>query len=133
MVKRVFVVLVAAYCCYSCLVYAYSASPVNPPAAAATAGFEIWQEKNCQACHQLYGLGGYMGPDLTNIMSDKNKGRLYTGAFVKAGSARMPNFNLSDAEVNNVLAFLAWVDKSGESRVPADKVNSFGNYNLENH
>jgi nitric oxide reductase subunit C len=133
MVKRIFVVLVAAYCCYSCLVYAYSARNVNPPDAAAVAGFDTWQQKNCHACHQLYGLGGYMGPDLTNIMSDKSKGALYTAAFIKAGSARMPNFNFTDTEVNNLVAFLTWVDKSGQSRVPAEKVNSLGNYNLENH
>ncbi len=29
----------------------------------------LFQEYNCISCHQLYGLGGYMGPDLTNVIS----------------------------------------------------------------
>ena len=32
-------------------------------------GENIWLQKNCNSCHQLYGLGGYLGPDLTNIFS----------------------------------------------------------------
>ncbi len=40
--------------------------PVGAPAAA---GKLLYQKYNCQACHQIYGLGGYMGPDLTNVYS----------------------------------------------------------------
>lgn len=92
----------------------------------------MWQSKNCQACHQLYGLGGYMGPDLTNIISDSIKGPAYASAFIQSGTAKMPKFNLSAAEVNELLAFLTWVDQSGQSRVPADKVTPLGNYKLDN-
>ena len=37
-------------------------------------GENIWLKNNCNSCHQLYGLGGYLGPDLTNIYSTKGKG-----------------------------------------------------------
>ncbi len=133
MPKRIFIVLLVAYCSYSCLVYAFSAKDNDRPSAAASSGFEHWQANNCQACHQLYGLGGYMGPDLTNIISDSTKGAIYAAAFIKAGSAKMPNFNLPDTAVNELVAFLVWVDKSGRSMVPADSVNSFGNYKLDQH
>jgi nitric oxide reductase subunit C len=94
------------------------------------AGMQTWQEKNCQSCHQLYGLGGYMGPDLTNTASEKGKGPDYMRAFIKSGTSRMPNFHLSDTEVLNVIAFLKWVDRSGRSKVEAADVHWTGSYNL---
>ena len=33
------------------------------------AGRRVWLANNCQACHQLYGFGGFLGPDLTNAAS----------------------------------------------------------------
>lgn len=74
-------------------------------------GQQLYQDNNCVACHQFYGLGGYMGPDLTNVIS--NRGEPYARAFITAGSARMPNFGLSTAEIDALLAFLAFVDQTG--------------------
>ncbi len=36
-------------------------------------GEDIWLKNNCNSCHQLYGLGGYLGPDLTNVYSVNGK------------------------------------------------------------
>lgn len=91
-----------------------------------------WQDKNCQSCHQLYGLGGYMGPDLTNTFSANGKGAQYMQSFIKHGTGKMPNFNLTDAEVSNIIAFLAWVDRSGRSKVPASAVHWSGTYHIPN-
>jgi hypothetical protein len=49
-----------------------------------------------------------------------------------AGSEKMPNFQLTESEISNLLAFLTWVDKSGKSVIPANKVTWLGNYNLDN-
>jgi nitric oxide reductase subunit C len=73
-----------------------------------------------------------MGPDLTNIISDSAKGVSYAKAFIQNGTAKMPDFKLTNSEVDNIVRFLAWVDKSGHSRIAADKVNWNGNYNLQN-
>src|SRR6185369_4489230 len=54
----------------------------------------LWQEYNCGACHQVYGLGGYLGPDLTNSYS--RRGSDYIKAFLKGGNQVMPNFHLDD-------------------------------------
>jgi len=132
MVKRIFMLLILAYFCYSFLVYTKSAKETEQPTDQAIAGLSIWQSSNCQACHQLYGLGGYMGPDLTNIISDSTKGALFAKALMIAGSPRMPNFNLSETDITNLLAFLSWVDKSGKTVVPAEKVTWYGNYNIDN-
>jgi nitric oxide reductase subunit C len=132
MIKTVFIILIVSYCTYSALIYSYSSKTSETPSLSVTKGLNLWQSKNCQACHQLYGLGGYMGPDLTNIISDSNKGSSYASAFIQSGTARMPKFNLSATEVNELLAFLTWVDQSGQSMVPADKVTPLGNYKLDN-
>ncbi|MCC7301331.1 MAG: cytochrome c [Bacteroidia bacterium] len=80
-----------------------------------------FQERNCIACHQLYGLGGYMGPDLTNVISAAGKGPAYAESFLRNGSSRMPDFDFSEEEIRQLLAFLAYVDKTGISP-PTDAV-----------
>ena len=82
-----------------------------PMSDAARLGQKIYQDKNCMACHQFYGLGGYMGPDLTNVIS--NRGEAYAGAFIASGPARMPDFKLSQDEVAALVAFLGFVDQTG--------------------
>jgi len=101
------------------------------PSREAKKGWSLWQAKNCQTCHQLYGLGGYLGPDLTNVVADSNKNKLYLQTFIKYGTGSMPNFHLNDSEINNLIAFLYWVNESGKSKVPKEVVTWTGNYNLE--
>jgi len=101
------------------------------PSSQALAGWHTWQAKNCQSCHQIYGLGGYLGPDLTNITADSNKNELYLQTFIKYGSGTMPNFFLNDTEVKNIIAFLYWINKSGKSKVSKENVTWAGNYNFE--
>ncbi|HPH23772.1 MAG TPA: cytochrome c [Chitinophagaceae bacterium] len=79
----------------------------------ADAGKLIWQKYNCNACHQVYGLGGYLGPDLTNVYS--TRGSKYIQAFLKTGTGAMPQFNLTETETSMLLAFLKTTDASGKS------------------
>jgi len=76
-------------------------------------GEDLWQKNNCAACHQLYGLGGYLGPDLTNIISDTLKGDKYVAAFLNSGTKSMPKFHFSEREKEEIVAFLTHVDKTG--------------------
>jgi nitric oxide reductase subunit C len=73
-------------------------------------GKKLFQQYNCIACHQLYGLGGYLGPELTTAYSDKTRGELYMKAFLKAGGQRMPNFHFKDDEVDAIISYLKYVD-----------------------
>lgn len=73
----------------------------------------LWQKHNCIACHQLYGLGGFMGPDLTNVISDPAKGENYVSAILGHGMNRMPNYNFSRKEINALVEFLKHTDESG--------------------
>ncbi len=87
-------------------------------------GKNIWQEKNCASCHQLYGLGGHLGPDLTNVASKRHKE--YIKSFLKTGTKVMPNFNLSDSEINALLAFFEYIDKTGSSDPKSFELNVDG-------
>lgn len=79
----------------------------------ASEGRLVWQKYNCQSCHQLYGLGGYLGPDLTNIYSAPGKGEVVIKALVKSGTTQMPSFSLTAKEESSLLQFLKSTDASG--------------------
>lgn len=109
----VLMLLLSSFLCYS--FYLYSDLPVkriNQDREAA-AGKLSWQKYNCNACHQVYGLGGYLGPDLTNVFSAR--GPVYIEAFLKNGTSIMPDFHLNQVEIKNLLGFLRQLDASGRS------------------
>jgi len=73
----------------------------------------VWQKYNCQSCHQLYGLGGYLGPDLTNVYSHPLKGESLIRALLKTGIAQMPAFDMSEKEIHDLIEFMKSTDASG--------------------
>ncbi len=105
--------LVVTFLFYS--FYLYSSLPVKDYTINEESGKGklVWQQYNCNACHQVYGLGGYLGPDLTNVYSFR--GKEYIKAFLNIGTATMPNFHLNNQEINALLAFLNSIDASGKS------------------
>lgn len=76
-------------------------------------GQQLWQDNNCWSCHQTYGLGGYLGPDLTNVYSAKNKGPMYIKAFLNSGVKSMPKFNFSETEKEALVTYLKSIDSTG--------------------
>jgi len=107
--------LVFIFALYNLNIYfdSVSASVVSPLSITALEGQLLWQKNNCTACHQLYGLGGYLGPDLTNIVSNPLKGAEYTKALLNSGIKSMPKFNFTEQEKNNLIEFFKAVDKTG--------------------
>lgn len=81
----------------------------------ASAGKEVWQKYNCHTCHQLYGLGGYLGPDLTNVVSKTGRSEAYLKGIIKSGVKQMPAFSLTDKEILDLLVFLKAMDETGSS------------------
>ncbi|HEU0111089.1 MAG TPA: cytochrome c [Flavisolibacter sp.] len=73
-------------------------------------GKSLYQAKNCQACHQLYGLGGYLGPDLTTAFSDKHRGPGLIRALLRSGGNLMPDFKFSNQQIDELIAYLKYVD-----------------------
>ena len=118
--------LCLAFIPYSAYVYTRGteASHVGPITAEARHGQQLFQAHNCVACHQFYGLGGYMGPDLTNVIS--NRGPDYARAFLMSGTQRMPNFNLNETELDALVAYLEFVDTTGKYPLVDYRVDWFG-------
>lgn len=110
-VKRIiFFTLGTAYLLYTSFVYTEGTITEYPITGEAIEGRQLFRDKNCIACHQLYGLGGYMGPDLTNVISIK--GEFYVRAFLENGTQKMPDFNLEESQVKNLISYLAYVDST---------------------
>ena len=117
MIKIVaFISLFVAYLLYSIIVYTKGTEKnivVSPEEQIKIKnGSLLFQQYNCTACHQLYGLGGYLGPELTTAYSDPGRGELYMKAFLKAGGRRMPNYHFTEKEINALISFLKYVDES---------------------
>ena len=60
--------LVCAFVAQTWLVYADPAGKRTPLSPLAARGRALWHRRNCQSCHQIYGFGGFLGPDLTNAV-----------------------------------------------------------------
>lgn len=114
---RIFFVLTFSFLSYSVLIY-MSEGTVDQKVAE---GRLVWQKYNCQSCHQLYGLGGYLGPDLTNLMSETGKSETYLNAIIESGTNQMPVLGLSEDEIRKVIEFLKSVDSSGDGRLNSFK------------
>ncbi len=75
-------------------------------------GKTLFQDNNCISCHQIYGLGGYLGPELTNAYSDPRRGELYMRTFLQAGGQRMPKFGFRPEEIDALISYLKYVDST---------------------
>lgn len=91
----------------------------------------LFQKYNCISCHQIYGLGGYMGPDLTNAMSQTGKGEVWCRALLAAGTDKMPDFKLSQQETDQLIAYLIYIDKTGISPVKKFDFNADGTVSIQ--
>lgn len=120
----VLVLFVAAYLIYSFTLY--TSLPVKQCIVDKRAenGKLVWQKYNCNACHQLYGLGGYIGPDLTNVYSKRSEA--FIKAFLKNGTTAMPNFNINDYEMDCLLKYFNSIDNSGKSDPRNFRINNDG-------
>ena len=78
----------------------------------AITGKVLYQKYNCTACHQIYGLGGFLGPDLTTVFSQQGKGEAYIKAFLQSGTQRMPDFHLSKYDINSLSEYLKYIDST---------------------
>ena len=81
-------------------------------------GKDVWHDYNCINCHTLFGEGAYYAPDLTKIT--KLRGDAYLQAYMKNPAdfydeqvhrRLMPQQNLADTEITDLIAFLDWVSE----------------------
>ena len=106
----VFAILFISYIAYSSWVYTKGTDRASIMTQQQQYGKALYQEYNCQSCHQLFGLGGFLGPELTTVISDANRGPQYARILLENGATRMPNFHFTQKEVNAIIAYLTYVD-----------------------
>ncbi len=109
--------LVAAYISVSVVAYTdFPRRATDPPLTdLELRGLAAWRAHNCQACHQIYGFGGFLGPDLTNRVTDATPDAEF-GWILTVGSGPMPAFDLPPAEQETILAYLRAVNRTGRSQ-----------------
>ncbi len=111
----VYTFLLVTFFSYTFFIYLQPGASRHSADADVLSGKALWQEKNCGACHQLFGLGGFLGPDLTNVYSTEGKGVAYITGLVKSGTSIMPAYKISDEEARHLAAFFRHVDASGRA------------------
>lgn len=76
-------------------------------------GKKIWEDNNCMGCHTLMGEGAYYAPELTKVV--ERRGEAWIRIFMKdpeamyPGQRRMVKYNFTDAQIEEVIAFLKWI------------------------
>ncbi len=86
------------------------------------AGKKIWEKNDCVGCHTIVGEGAYYAPELMNVFqrrggSDEGAFKAYMQGWMAAqplaipNRRKMPQFNLTSEEVDNLSDFLIWTSK----------------------
>jgi len=86
-------------------------------------GKEVWEEHSCINCHTLLGEGAYFAPELGNVWvrwggrENPDGARAAIKGWMKAqptgapGRRQMPNFGLSEQELDDLVDFLKWTSE----------------------
>ena len=90
-------------------------------------GKALWEENNCVGCHTLIGEGAYYAPELANVYQRRGGEAGFKAFFegwMKAqplnvpGRRQMPQFNLSDEELDDLAEFLKWTSEMDVNHWP---------------
>ena len=85
-------------------------------------GKHIWEKNDCIGCHTLLGEGAYFAPELGNVY--KRRGGEFIKAWIKAQPTKspcpphIPQFNLNDQELDDVVAFLKFTSEINTANWP---------------
>jgi nitric oxide reductase subunit C len=85
-------------------------------------GKHIWETRDCIGCHTILGEGAYFAPELGNVY--KRRGGPFIKAWIQAqptgvpGRRQMPQFHLTDQQLDDVVAFLKWTSEVNTNNWP---------------
>jgi nitric oxide reductase subunit C len=85
-------------------------------------GKKIWETQNCIGCHTLLGEGAYFAPELGNVYN--RRGPAFIKGWIKAqptgtpGRRQMPQFNLTDPQLDDLVEFLKWTSEIDTNKWP---------------
>jgi nitric oxide reductase subunit C len=86
-------------------------------------GKGIWEDNNCMGCHTILGEGAYYAPELTKVV--ERRGVPWIRVFLKdpqamfPGQRKMVKYDFTDAEIDDVAAFLTWIGTIDTNGFPA--------------
>lgn len=88
-------------------------------------GKHVWEVNNCIGCHTLLGEGAYFAPELGNVYKRFGNSKEAIKIFVKSrpvqgvpGRRSMPQFNLSEADLDALAEFLKWTSEIDTANWP---------------
>ena len=96
-------------------------------------GKHVWEEKVCVNCHSILGEGAYFAPEVGNVMKrwgvdddpdmafETLKGWMDAQPSGTPGRRQMPQFNLSDEELNDLADFLEWTSRIKTQKWPPNE------------
>jgi nitric oxide reductase subunit C len=85
-------------------------------------GKHLWETRDCIGCHTLLGEGAYFAPELGNVY--KRRGPDFIKAWIKGqptgvpGRRQMPQFNFTEQQLDDLVAFLKWTSEINTSNWP---------------
>lgn len=88
-------------------------------------GKRVWEVNNCVGCHTLLGEGAYFAPELGNVYTRFGNSKEAIKAFIMSrpkdgipGRRSMPQFNLSEEELEAIAEFLKWTSEINTNNWP---------------
>ncbi len=92
-------------------------------------GKNLWEVNNCVGCHTIMGEGAYYAPELANAFDRLGGGneeafKSYMNGWMAAqpldipNRRKMPQFNLTNEQVNDLSNFLIWTSKIDDNEWP---------------
>jgi len=85
-------------------------------------GKHLWETRNCIGCHTLLGEGAYFAPELGNVY--KRRGPEFIKAWIALqpieipGRRRMPQFNFTPEQLDDITEFLHWTSNINTENWP---------------
>ena len=88
-------------------------------------GKAVWEQNNCIGCHTLLGEGAYFAPELGNVYTRFGNSTEAIKGFIKSrpkqgvpGRRSMPQFDLSEEELDAVAEFLKYASEINTANWP---------------
>ncbi len=89
-------------------------------------GKHLWESNNCMGCHTILGEGAYYAPELTKVY--ERRGAEFIRAMLRdpeamyPGRRRMQQYDFSESEIDDLVAFFEWVGEMDLNGFPAEPV-----------
>lgn len=91
---------------------------------AAIRGKHLFDSSNCMGCHTILGEGAYYAPELTRV--HQRRGPEFIAAMLRdpaamyPGARRMQQYDFTEEQISDLVAFLEWVSHMDLNGFPAD-------------